>query len=121
MDLYEREGVTPEKIHAHAHALQERFLSGLERDRPRALAAASLVTPRDLSRQGNFLTFRFEGAPALHQALREKQVETDLRGDRSERRRRRERCRCRTGRAHVRRDSPALRRSDAGCCRCDDT
>jgi selenocysteine lyase/cysteine desulfurase len=82
MDLYAREGVTPERIHAHARALQERFLSGLERDRPRALAASALVTPRDLAHQGNFLTFRLEGAPALHQALRAKDVETDLRGDR---------------------------------------
>lgn len=82
MDLYEREGVTPKRIHEHARALQERFLSGLERDRPRALAAASLVTPRDLTRQGNFLTFRFDDAPALHAALRAQNVETDLRGDR---------------------------------------
>ena len=82
MDLYDREGVTPEGIHAHARSLQERFLSGLERDRPKALAASALVTPRDLVQQGNFLTFRLEGAPALHQALREKLVETDLRGDR---------------------------------------
>ena len=82
MDLYEREGVTPERIHAHAHALQEQFLSGLERTRPRALDASHLVTPRDLRRQGNFLTFRFEGAPRLHSALRESSVETDLRGDR---------------------------------------
>ena len=82
MDLYEREGVTPEKIHAHAHALQERFLSGLERTRPRSLDASRLVTPRDLARQGNFLTFRFDEAPALHAALRAQNVDTDLRGDR---------------------------------------
>ena len=82
MDLYEREGVTPQKIHSHAHALQEQFLAGLERTEPRALGASRLVTPRDLSRQGNFLTFRFAEAPALHLALRARNVETDLRGDR---------------------------------------
>jgi selenocysteine lyase/cysteine desulfurase len=74
--------VTPEKIHAHARSLQDRFLSGLEREKPRALDAAALVTPRDLVHQGNFLTFRLDGAPALHAALRAKEVETDLRGDR---------------------------------------
>ena len=82
MDLYAREGVTPERIHAHARTLQEQFLSGLERKTPRALGASRLVTPRDLARQGNFLTFRFPEAPALHLALRSQNVETDLRGDR---------------------------------------
>jgi selenocysteine lyase/cysteine desulfurase len=82
MDLWEREGVTPAKVLAHANRLQHRFLEGLEHSRPRALDAAALVTPRDLAQQGNFLTFRFEGAPALHAALRVVNVETDLRGDR---------------------------------------
>ena len=82
MDLWEREGVTPEKILAHANRLQHRFLEGLERGRPRALDAITLLTPRDLSQQGNFLTFRFEGASALYAALRAVNVETDLRADR---------------------------------------
>jgi selenocysteine lyase/cysteine desulfurase len=82
MELWRREGVTPEKVHAHALGLERLFLEALERTRPRALDPASLLTPRDLARQGNFLTFRFEGAPALHEALRARDVETDLRGDR---------------------------------------
>lgn len=82
MDLWQREGVSPERVHAHARSLQRRFLEALERDRPAALSAETLVTPRDLARQGNFLTFRFDAAPALHAALRAKNVETDLRGDR---------------------------------------
>jgi selenocysteine lyase/cysteine desulfurase len=82
MDLWEREGVTAETVHAHAASLQRRFLQGLEERRPPALHPDALVTPRDLARQGNFLTFRFEGAPALHAALRAAEVETDLRGDR---------------------------------------
>jgi selenocysteine lyase/cysteine desulfurase len=81
-DLWQREGVTPEKVHAHAQKLQRRLLEALERSRPSALDPASLATPRDLVRQGNFLTFRFDGAPALHEALRARSVETDLRGDR---------------------------------------
>jgi selenocysteine lyase/cysteine desulfurase len=82
MDLWEREGVTPEKILAHSRRLQHRFLEGLERSRPRALDAATLLTPRDLLQQGNFLTFRFEGAAARHAALRAVNVETDVRDDR---------------------------------------
>jgi kynureninase len=82
MDLWQREGVTPEKVLAHANRLQHRFLEGLERAGPRALDPTALVTPRDLTRQGNFLTFRFDAAPTLHAALRAVNVETDLRGDR---------------------------------------
>jgi kynureninase len=81
MDVWRREGVTPERVHAHAQRLQRRFLAGLEGDPPRALDAKTLVTPRDLVRQGHFLAFRFEGAAGLHEALRAKEVETDLRGD----------------------------------------
>jgi kynureninase len=81
MDLWQREGVTSDKVHAHANRLQHRFLEGLERDRPAALDPSTLVTPRDLTRQANFLTFRFDGAPDLHAGLRAKNVETDLRGD----------------------------------------
>jgi selenocysteine lyase/cysteine desulfurase len=82
MDWMQGVGLTVEKVHGHAAALQERFLALLEKERPKALAATALVTPRDLRRQGNFLTFRFPEAPAMFQALRERQIETDLRGDR---------------------------------------
>jgi len=82
MDWMQDLELTVGKVHAHVTALQERFLSLLERERPKALASTTLVTPRDLRRQGNFLTFRFPEAPALFLALRERQVETDLRGDR---------------------------------------
>jgi selenocysteine lyase/cysteine desulfurase len=82
MDLLVREGVTVERIHAHVQSLQERLLAGLERDLPRALSPETLITPRDLRRQGHFLTFRFAQAPTLFETLRARKVETDLRGDR---------------------------------------
>jgi selenocysteine lyase/cysteine desulfurase len=82
MDLWQRLGLTVAGVHAHVQKLQERFLAGLETAAPRALPAATLVTPRDLRRQGHFLTFRFPEAPGLFDALRAKGVETDLRGDR---------------------------------------
>jgi len=82
MDLLERLGLTVADVHGHVTRLQDRFLTGLEAARPKALPAEALVTPRDFSRQGNFLVFRFPSAPALFQALRDRNVETDLRGDR---------------------------------------
>jgi selenocysteine lyase/cysteine desulfurase len=82
MDLLAREGVTVGTIHAHVRSLEERLLTGLEREGLRTLSPEWLVTPRDLRRQGHFLTFRFPGAPALFEALRARKVETDLRGDR---------------------------------------
>ena len=82
MDWMEREGLSVELIHAHVRALQEQFLSALEKDETLPLSAPALVTPRDLRHQGHFLTFRFPEAPALFRALQERHVETDLRGDR---------------------------------------
>jgi selenocysteine lyase/cysteine desulfurase len=82
MDWMEREGLSVERVHAHVGARQEQFLSALESDETLPLSVSALVTPRDLRHQGHFLTFRFPGAPDLFRALQERQVETDLRGDR---------------------------------------
>jgi selenocysteine lyase/cysteine desulfurase len=82
MDWMEREDLSVEKIHGHVRALQERFLRALEKDETLALPATALVTPRDLRHQGHFLTFRLPEAPEMHRALRDRHVETDLRGDR---------------------------------------
>jgi selenocysteine lyase/cysteine desulfurase len=81
-DLMESLGVTPVEIHAHARALEERFLAGLERAAPRALSAGALVTPRDLARQGHFLAFECADARGVGQRLREQQVSVDVRGTR---------------------------------------
>jgi len=82
MDWMQGLGLTVDSVHAHVKTLQERFLSLLERERPKGLDVSALVTPRDLTRQGNFLVFRFPEALALFEALRQRHVETDLRGDR---------------------------------------
>jgi selenocysteine lyase/cysteine desulfurase len=81
-DWLEGLGVTVADIHAHVQALQRAFLDGLERAAIPALPVASLVTPRDLARQGHFLTFRLPNASALTQTLHERGVEVDSRGDR---------------------------------------
>ena len=82
MDWMQSEGLSVERVHDHVRELQERFLTGLERDRTLVLPATALVTPRDLGHQGNFLTFRLPAAPKIFAALQERRVETDLRGDR---------------------------------------
>ena len=75
-------GVSVEDIHAHVQELQRLFLGTLARMDLRALPAASLVTPPDLSRQGHFLTFRLPRATELAEALRAQGVEVDSRADR---------------------------------------
>jgi selenocysteine lyase/cysteine desulfurase len=57
-------------LHAHVRALQERFLDGLAQRAPRTLPLSSLLTGRDLSRQGHFLVFDIPGAQALWDAAR---------------------------------------------------
>jgi kynureninase len=75
-------GVTVADIHAHVQALQRGFLERLEALDLRAIRAGALVTPRDLARQGHFLTFRLADAGAAAHALEERGVQVDARGDR---------------------------------------
>jgi selenocysteine lyase/cysteine desulfurase len=70
----ETEGVEVSDIHAHAVALQDRFLAGGE-------PPGELLPPPPLPR-GNFLTFRSESSATTYQALHEKRIITDYRGDR---------------------------------------
>jgi selenocysteine lyase/cysteine desulfurase len=76
----ERIGLSVPMIHAHALALQERFLAGA-RGIP-ALAATRLVTPMDSAERGHFLTFETPEAGAIHDALMAADIITDVRGDR---------------------------------------
>ncbi len=75
-------GVTVADIHAHAHALQRRFVEGLEAIGRPALHPSQLIVPLEESARGNFLTFRTAEAGALHRRLLEADVVTDHRGDR---------------------------------------
>lgn len=79
MDWLEALAVEVADIHAHAHALQGRFVAGL---RPALLDPRALVARLDEPRRGNFLTFDMPGAPALHHRLHEAGVQTDVRGTR---------------------------------------
>ena len=82
MDWLQAQGMTVDRIHAHVRGLQERFLVGLERERPRALPASALVTSPSLAWQGHFLTFRLAEASELARRLGERGVVADVRGDR---------------------------------------
>jgi selenocysteine lyase/cysteine desulfurase len=70
----EAEGVEVSDIHAHAIALQDRFLAG-------GKSPGQLLPPAP-SPRGNFLTFRSQTARATYDALHGKGVVTDYRGDR---------------------------------------
>jgi selenocysteine lyase/cysteine desulfurase len=85
LDLLERLGLDAAAIHAHARALQRRFLAGL-RARPSAALPPDrlLIDPQRLP-CGNFLTFDLgseAAAGALHTQLRAADIVTDFRGTR---------------------------------------
>lgn len=74
-------GLDAAKIHAHALALQERFVEELDRARL-PFHSSDLVVPLSERRRGQFLTFRSERAADLQARLLEVDVVTDVRGDR---------------------------------------
>ncbi len=74
-------GIDAARVHAHAHALQEAFVTALgEAGTP--LGETDLLIPLAETRRGNFLTFRRPDAAALHARLAEAHIVTDVRGDR---------------------------------------
>lgn len=81
MDWLLNEGLTPERIHAHAWALQAQFLDGLMREVPPGFVDAELMPPGPQPR-GNFLTFRHPRAAEFCRKLEAQQVVTDSRNDR---------------------------------------
>ena len=70
-------GVTAAAIHAHARALQERFVAGLEGT---GLDPGRLVVPLRERRRGNFLAFELEDAEAWQARLAAANIVTDRRG-----------------------------------------
>ncbi|WP_439595929.1 aminotransferase class V-fold PLP-dependent enzyme [Falsiroseomonas sp.] len=72
-------GLTTAAIQAHAHALQARFVAGLDGS---GLSADRLVVPLEERRRGNFLTFDLDEAEAWQQRLHQAGIVTDRRGRR---------------------------------------
>ncbi|MEQ8356922.1 MAG: hypothetical protein RH942_15375 [Kiloniellaceae bacterium] len=78
-------GLDAAGIHAHARALQDRFLAGLRARRPRLLPADSLLLDPARRPCGNFLTFDLgsgEAAGSTHARLRSGGIVADFRGTR---------------------------------------
>jgi selenocysteine lyase/cysteine desulfurase len=75
----EGRGVSVADIHAHAHALQARFVGGLEGT---GLDPARLLVPLEETRRGNFLCFDLPDAEAWSAKLEARRVVTDRRGSR---------------------------------------
>jgi selenocysteine lyase/cysteine desulfurase len=73
-------GLSPHSIHAHAVALQQRFIAGLPAGA--AVARKQLVVPLESPARGNFLTFQSPDAADAHDRLKALNVITDVRGSR---------------------------------------
>jgi kynureninase len=85
LDLLERLGIDAAAIHAHALALQRRFLDGLKARPAAALPPDRLLLDPERRPCGNFLTFDLDSEAAagdLHARLRAADVVTDFRGTR---------------------------------------
>jgi kynureninase len=76
MAMLEREGIDPVAVHERVRTLQERFLARLATP---ALPRSALLLPEA---RGNFLTWRTERAPVIHQRLSELGIICDYRHDR---------------------------------------
>lgn len=74
LDWLEKSGVGPAEIHAHVESLQIRFLENVD-------LPGDLVPPHPHAR-GNFLTFQTRNAATIYEALHDRRVITDYRGDR---------------------------------------
>jgi selenocysteine lyase/cysteine desulfurase len=74
----EEQGLTTERVRAHAHALQRRFLAGLGTG---PMSRVPLVVADETCR-GHFLTFRTSEARSIAEALKRRRVITDARDDR---------------------------------------
>src|SRR5207244_239638 len=78
MQWLQSTGTAIADVHRHSHAMQERFLAGLERLRLRELPLEALVPTRGQPR-GNFLTFDLANAQAVHEAITARDVTVDRR------------------------------------------
>ncbi|OJY33263.1 MAG: aminotransferase V [Rhizobiales bacterium 65-9] len=82
LDWLAAEGVSAAMLHAHAIALQERFLDALSPRPVGPFEEEQLVTPRAETARGNFLTFEHPDAGAWRRRLHDIGIVADVRGDR---------------------------------------
>lgn len=82
LDWLDGLGLDGEKIRAHAHALQARFMAAMAEAPVGPLRPERLVVPLATPSRGNFLTFSDPQAGAWSERLRAANIVTDARGDR---------------------------------------
>jgi kynureninase len=75
-------GIDAAKVHAHARALQARFMAAMAEAPVGPLRADNLVVPLAEPARGNFLTFADPEAGAWYARLHAAKIVTDVRGDR---------------------------------------
>lgn len=80
-DLFIRENMTVANMDAYVMSLQQYFLVELARRNISWVSDTQLVSPRDLTRAGHFLTFRMADAAEKQRALDERNVIVDNRSD----------------------------------------
>ena len=78
----DQEGLDAAAIHAHAVALQERFMAVMAEQPIGPFAPQNLVVPMSEPARGNFLAFEHPDAAAWHRGLHEAGIVTDVRGKR---------------------------------------
>jgi kynureninase len=80
---FAEKGLSVDEVHAHATALMEHFLEGVDRLGLKGFARADLVTPfGDGAAHGNFLAFGTPHSEAIQSALAAADVQADHRGER---------------------------------------
>ncbi|MFN8791681.1 MAG: aminotransferase class V-fold PLP-dependent enzyme [Bdellovibrionales bacterium] len=85
LELFEREGITVEKIHTHVRRQQRYFLEALPQLKSLGLSAEQILGRPDLEGHGHFLTFELgsaEKVSAISQALEKRGLLTDSRKSR---------------------------------------
>ncbi len=81
MSMLEREGITTREIDERAKVLQQTFMTELEHHTGKR-DDMSLVVPITEPNRGQFLVFETPRAKDLHERLKQRNVMTDVRGDR---------------------------------------
>lgn len=81
MSVFDQEGLTVERMDTYIKGLQEYFLQQLAVNPLPWMKIEDLITPRDLSRAGHFLSFRVQRAGVYENALAERGVIVDSRFD----------------------------------------
>ena len=82
MRLWKQHGITVEKSHQYVQALQEYFISILDRANIPQLSKRNLIGKGNLENLGHFLTFRLQDAAEWKKRLKARNVIVDSRADR---------------------------------------